>query len=114
MLALAAALVKDQGALVEQAMPDLALAAARRGHDMLAGRPDLSDDERDTALRDIAGWLDPLWERLDQLDDAVAALSLKLSAWQRPKLGPARTPQPSQSAVIGSKPMERPWRIFRS
>jgi len=53
----------------EQAMPELALAAARRGHDMLARRPDLNDDERHAALRDMAVWLDPLWAGFDQLDE---------------------------------------------
>jgi HemY protein len=53
----------------EQAMPDLALAAARRGHDMLARRPDMGDDERHAALRDLAAWTDPLWNGFEQLDD---------------------------------------------
>lgn len=53
----------------ERAMPELALAAARRANELLLPSPaDASEqDQQDTARR-VRAWLDPLWPEFDALD----------------------------------------------
>jgi len=53
----------------ERTMPELALAAARRANQLVAGmRADGSEPERLSGLQRVRAWLDPLWPGFDALD----------------------------------------------
>lgn len=52
----------------ERQIPDLALAAAARGHELLAPRAEGDPGERARSLAMIDAWIEPLWARFDQLD----------------------------------------------
>lgn len=55
----------------ERAMPELALAAARRAHQLAAGvRNEGDEPDRQLAAQRARAWLDPLWDTFDTLDAA--------------------------------------------
>lgn len=54
----------------EQAMPELALAAARRGNQLVLQRGDAEDDEVRTVSARLRSWLEPLWQQFDGLEPA--------------------------------------------
>ncbi len=54
----------------ERAMPELALAAARRGNQLVLQRSDADDDEARAVAARLRSWLEPLWQGFDALTSA--------------------------------------------
>ncbi|MDM7943458.1 MAG: heme biosynthesis HemY N-terminal domain-containing protein [Hydrogenophaga sp.] len=54
----------------ERAMPELALAAARRGNQLVFQRSDADDDEARRVAGRLRSWLEPLWLQFDALEPA--------------------------------------------
>ncbi|MES2842688.1 MAG: heme biosynthesis HemY N-terminal domain-containing protein [Pseudomonadota bacterium] len=54
----------------ERAMPELALAAARRGNQLVLQRSDADGDEAHAVAARLRSWLEPLWQGFDALTSA--------------------------------------------
>lgn len=54
----------------ERAMPELALAAARRGNQLVLQRSDADGDEAQAVAARLRSWLEPLWQGFDALTSA--------------------------------------------
>ncbi len=54
----------------ERAMPELALAAARRGNQLVLQHNDADGDEARAVAAQLRGWLEPLWQQFDALEAA--------------------------------------------
>ncbi|MBT9465690.1 MAG: heme biosynthesis protein HemY [Hydrogenophaga sp.] len=54
----------------ERAMPELALAAARRGNQLVLQRSDADGDEAHAVAARLRSWLEPLWQGFDALTPA--------------------------------------------
>ena len=54
----------------ERAMPELALAAARRGNQLVLQRKDTDSDEARAVAARLRAWLEPLWQQFDALEPA--------------------------------------------
>lgn len=54
----------------ERAMPELALAAARRGNQLVLHRGDVDDSEARAVAARLRSWLEPLWNGFDALPPA--------------------------------------------
>ncbi len=54
----------------ERAMPELALAAARRGNQLVLQHEDTDSEEARTVAERLRAWLEPLWQQFDALEPA--------------------------------------------
>ena len=54
----------------ERTMPELALAAARRGNQLVLQRRDAEDDEVRRVAARLRSWLEPMWQQFDALEPA--------------------------------------------
>ena len=52
----------------ERAMPELALAAARRGNQLVLQHEDTDSDEARAVAQRLRAWLEPLWQQFDTLE----------------------------------------------
>lgn len=52
----------------EKVVPELALAAARRGNQLVLQRSDAQDDETRAVAARLRSWLEPLWQNFDALE----------------------------------------------
>lgn len=61
--------VWEKLATAEKTMPHLVLAAAQRANELLAQAPDVPEDERQATVRQVLGWLEPVWPQVVSLDE---------------------------------------------
>ncbi|WP_371133042.1 heme biosynthesis protein HemY [Hydrogenophaga sp.] len=54
----------------ERAMPELALAAARRGNQLVLQHSDIDGEEARAVAERLRAWLEPLWQQFDALEPA--------------------------------------------
>ncbi|MDP1688027.1 heme biosynthesis HemY N-terminal domain-containing protein, partial [Hydrogenophaga sp.] len=54
----------------ERAMPELALAAARRGNQLVLQHSDIDSEEARAVAERLRAWLEPLWQQFDALEPA--------------------------------------------